>query len=117
MLALQCMHANLLKIHGFCWALHAKLYPSVKIDREGQGQNKIGGAPHIYVMLVVQCMHDHLLKMYSFYWVLYVKWYLLVRIDEKVQVKDDLGKRLYGGQGQHRIGCAHLGHVGIAMHV
>ena len=25
---------NLLKMHGFCWALHAKWYPSVKIDRE-----------------------------------------------------------------------------------
>ena len=66
MLALQCMHDNLLKRHGFCWALHAKLYPSVKIDRE-------------------------------------------------IQVKHDLGKRLSGGQGQCKIGGAHLGHVDIAM--
>ena len=28
----QCMHDNLLKMHGFCWVLHAQLYPSVKID-------------------------------------------------------------------------------------
>ena len=32
MLALQCMHDNLLKRHSFCWALHAKWYPSVRID-------------------------------------------------------------------------------------
>ena len=34
MLALQCMYDNLLKMHGFCWALHAKWYPSVRIDKE-----------------------------------------------------------------------------------
>ena len=67
MLALQCMHDNLLKRHGFCWALHAKLYPSVKST-------------------------------------------------EKIQVKHDLGKRLYGGQGQSKIGGANLCHVGITMH-
>ena len=33
-----------------------------------------------------------------------------------MQVKHDLGRRLYGGQGQHKIGGAHLGHVAIAMH-
>ena len=67
-------------------------------------------------MLVVQCMHDHLLKRYRFCWALHAKLYPSVRIDENIQVKDDLGKRLYGGQGQHKIGGAHLGHVGIAMH-
>ena len=35
---------------------------------------------------------------------------------KKIQVKHDLGRRLYGGQCQHKIGGAHLGHVGIAMH-
>ena len=35
---------------------------------------------------------------------------------KKSQVKHDLWKRLYGGQGQNKIGGAHLGHVGIAMH-
>ena len=35
---------------------------------------------------------------------------------KKIQVKHDLG-RLYGGQGQNKIGRAHLCHVGIAMHV
>ena len=34
MLALQCMHDNLLKRHGFCWAQHAKWHPSVRIDEE-----------------------------------------------------------------------------------
>ena len=68
MLALQCKHHNLLKRHVFCWALHAKLYPSVKLI-------------------------------------------------EKIQVKNDLGKRLYGGQGQNKIGGAHICHVGSAMHV
>ena len=34
MLALQCMHDNLFIMHGFCWALHAKWYPSVRIDEE-----------------------------------------------------------------------------------
>ena len=34
MLALQCMYDNWLKRHGFCWALHAKWYPSVRIDEE-----------------------------------------------------------------------------------
>ena len=36
---------------------------------------------------------------------------------KKIQVKHDLGRRLYGGQGQNKIGSAHLCHVGIAMHV
>ena len=55
MLALQCMYHNLLKMHSFCWALHATLCPSVRINKEIQvkhdlwsrlyeGQNKIGGA-------------------------------------------------------------------------
>ena len=65
-------------------------------------------------MLVLQCMDDHLLKRHSFFWALHAKWYPSVRIDEKIQVKHDLGMRLYGGQGQHKIGGAHLGHVGIA---
>ena len=57
-------------------------------------------------MLVVQCMHDHLLK----------RQYPSVRIDEKNQIKHDLGKRLYGGNGQNKIGGTHLAYVGIAMH-
>ena len=35
---------------------------------------------------------------------------------KKIQVKHDLGRRLYGGQGKKEIGGAHLLHVGIAMH-
>ena len=35
---------------------------------------------------------------------------------KKIQVKHDLGRSLYGGQGQHKIGGAHLGHVGIAIY-
>ena len=35
---------------------------------------------------------------------------------KKIQVKHNLGRSLYGGQGQHKIEGAHLGHVGIAMH-
>ena len=35
---------------------------------------------------------------------------------KNIQVKHNLRKRLYGGQGQNKIGGAHLGHVGIAMH-
>ena len=34
---------------------------------------------------------------------------------KKIQVKHDLGSGLYGGQGQNKIGGAHLCHVGIAM--
>ena len=67
-------------------------------------------------MLALLCMHDNLLKRHSFCWALHAKWYPSVRIDEKIQVKHDLGRRLYGGQDQHKIGGAHLGHVGIAMH-
>ena len=67
-------------------------------------------------MLVVQFMHDNWLKRHSFCWALHAKWYPSVRIDDKIQVKHDPGKRLYGGQGQHKIGGAHLGHVGIAVH-
>ena len=67
-------------------------------------------------MLVVQCMHDNLLKRHSFCWALHAKWYPSVRIDKKFQVKHYLRKRLYGRQGQNKIGGAHLGHVGIAMH-
>ena len=40
----------------------------------------------------------------------------LARREIKIQVKHSLGKRLYGGQVQNKIGGAHLGHVGIAMH-
>ena len=29
----------------------------------------------------------------------------------KSQVKHNLGRRLYGSQGQHKIGDAHLGHA------
>ena len=68
-------------------------------------------------MLALQCMHDHLLKRHSFCWALHAKWYPSVRIDEKKsKVKHNLGRRLYGGHGQNKIGGAHLGHVGIAMH-
>ena len=35
---------------------------------------------------------------------------------KKIQVKHDLRRRLYGGQGQNKIGGAHLHPVGIAMH-
>ena len=35
---------------------------------------------------------------------------------KKIQVKPNLGRRLYRGQGQHKTGGAHLRHVGIAMH-
>ena len=66
-------------------------------------------------MLAFQCMHDNLFKMHGFCWALHAKWYPSVRIDEE-QVKHDLGRRLYGGQGQHKIGGSHLGHVGIAIH-
>ena len=55
---------------------------------------------HIYVMLALQCMHANLLKKHGFCWVLHAKWYPSVRIDEKIQVKLDLGKRLYGAQGE-----------------
>ena len=34
---------------------------------------------------------------------------------KKIQVKHNPGKRLYGGPGQHKIGSAHLGHVGIIL--
>ena len=72
---------------------------------------------NIYIMLALQCMHDNLLKMHGFCWALHAKRYPSVRIDgKKIQVKHDLGRRLYGGHGQHKIGGAHLGHVGIAMH-
>ena len=68
-------------------------------------------------MLAWQCMHDNLLKSNSFCWALHAKWYPSVRIKEKkIQVKHDPGRRLYRGQGQNKIGGAHLGHVGITMH-
>ena len=54
-------------------------------------------------MLVVQCMHDNLLKRHSFCWELQAMWYPSVRIDEKIQVRHDLGRRLYGGQGQNKL--------------
>ena len=42
MLGLQCMHDNLSKrhAHGFCWALHAKWYPSVRIDEENPSKTQ-----------------------------------------------------------------------------
>ena len=67
-------------------------------------------------MLALQCMHDNLLKRHSFCWALHAKCYPSVRINKQIQVKHDLGRRLYGGQGQPKIGGAHLGHVGITMH-
>ena len=57
MWALQYIHDNLSKWYIVCWALHAKWYPSVRIDKKiqvihkpgnrlngGQCHNKIGGA-------------------------------------------------------------------------
>ena len=67
-------------------------------------------------MLALQCMHDNLLKRHSFCWALQAKWYPSVRIDEENPGLTQLGRRLYGGQGQNKIGGAHLHHVGIAMH-
>ena len=54
MWALQYIHDNLPKWHIYCWVLHTKWYPSVRIDKKvihelgnrlngGQCQNKIGG--------------------------------------------------------------------------
>ena len=70
-------------------------------------------------MLGLQCMHDNLFKRHAhdFCWALHANWYPSVRIDEENPSKHDLGRRSYGGQGQNKIGGAHLGHVGIAMHV
>ena len=109
---------------GFCWALHAKLYPSVRIDEEklnttsGAGNKEVKVKKyevHIYVMLVVQCMHDHLLNRHGIFWALHAKWYPSLGSTKKIQVKHNLG-RLYRGQGQSKIGGSHLHHVGIAMH-
>ena len=72
------------------------------------GQNKIG--VHVYHVGIanLQYIHDNLSKWHIDCWVLHTKWYPSVRIS-----KHDLGRRLYGGQGQHKIGGAHLGHVGM----
>ena len=35
---------------------------------------------------------------------------------QKKEVKHDIGRTLYGGQGENKIGGAHLRHVGSAMH-
>ena len=43
MLALQYMHNNLLNRHSFCWALHAKWYPSVRIDEKKSKLNTTSG--------------------------------------------------------------------------
>ena len=40
MLALQCMHDNLFKMHSVCWALHAKWYPSLRIDEENPSRTR-----------------------------------------------------------------------------
>ena len=69
----------------------------------------------MYIMWALQHIHENLSKWHIDCWVLHTKWYPSVRIKKKIQVKHDLGRRLYGGQGQHKIGGAHLGHVGIAM--
>ena len=59
-------------------------------------------------MLVVQCMHDkNVLKKHSFCWALHAKWYPSVRLYKENPSKNDLGRRLYGGQGQNKIGGAH----------
>ena len=40
---------NLLKRHSFCWALHAKWYPSVRIDKESRELNMTSGAGNMEV--------------------------------------------------------------------
>ena len=98
------------------WALHvneAGIYGS---------QNKIGVLVHVYHVGIAY-IHDNLSK-----------WHMIVGAAHKVvpisenqrrkyklnttsiQVKHNLGRRLYGGHGENKIGGAHLGHVGIAMH-
>ena len=69
-------------------------------------------------MLALQCMHDNLLKRHSFCWALYLKWYSLMRIDEENPCQTRPREQVIykGGQGQDKIGGAHLCQVGIAMH-
>ena len=118
MWALQYIHDNLSKWHGVCWALHTKWYLSVRIEEEKlsytcQGQNKIGGAHlcHCNACMIIcwKCMAfaGHCTQSGTHQW----------ESTKKVQVKHYLGGRLYGGQGQNKIGGAHICHVGIAMHV
>ena len=45
----HCMHNNLLKRHSFCWALHAKLYPSVRINERISKLNTTSGGGYIEV--------------------------------------------------------------------
>ena len=70
----------------------------------------------MYIMWALQYIHGNLSK-----------WHVIIGAAHKVvpnsenrrtkiQVKHDLGRRLYGGHGQHKVGGTHLGHVGIAMH-
>ena len=70
-------------------------------------------------MRTLQCVNDMnercMLKRYSFCWAFHAKWYPSVRIDEENEVKHDLGNRFYGGQGQNKIGGAHIRHVDSTM--
>ena len=130
MLGLQCMHDNLFKrhVHGFCWALHAKWYPSVRIDEENPSKTR----PREEVIwrsrskqnrrcTSMSCWQCNACMLICWKGIAFAghcnqsgthQW----GTTKKIQVKHDLGRRLYGGQGQNKIGGAHLRHVGIAMH-
>ena len=129
--ALQYIHDNMSKWHIDCWALHTKWYPSVRIDEENPSytwsceqfkwrsmwkQNRRWTSTSCWdcnacMIICLKGMYiafaGHCTQSGTHQW----------GSTKKIQVKHDLGRRyIYGGQGQHKIGGAHLGHVGIAMH-
>ena len=66
----------------------------------------------------MSCHHcnDNLVKRHSIFWALHTKWYPSVKKSTKKKLNTTSGRRLYGCQGQNKIGGAHLHHVGSAIH-
>ena len=122
------IHDNLLKWHIDCWVLHTKWYPSVRIDEKNPSytwtweqikwrsmskQNRRWTSTSCWhcnacMIIWLKCMAlaGHCTQSGTHQW----------GSTKNIQVKHDLGRRVYGGQGQNKIGSAHICDVGSAMH-
>ena len=114
--------------HIDCWVLHTKWYPSVRIDEENPSYTWIWEQVKWRSMskqnkrcTSMSCWHYNAcmiicLKGMAFDGNCTQSGTHTWGSTKKIQVIHDLERRLYGGQGQNKIGGAHLPHVGIAMH-
>ena len=113
-------YENLSKWHGVCQALHAKWYPYYTWTWEQVNWRSMSRQNRRCTS--TSCWHCNVCMLICWKCIAFDGRYTQSDTHQwgstkKIQVKHDLGSRLYGGQGQNKIGGApHQWHVGIAMH-